>query len=95
MQVPPGADGPYLIALALIYGAVEGTKFFAHKKNGALPRMTEQLTLMNANLTVLAGKLSDIVHENEIVDRNVKENRAHIMGALNRIEGKLEKGATT
>lgn len=39
-----------VVALAAIYGLVELGKFVAHKRNGVVPRLTEQVQALVASL---------------------------------------------
>ena len=77
MQLPPiGADGPYLIAAAAVYVAIEMTKFVHMKRNGAIPEMAEHLSKLSEKITISIAKTGEF-------NRN-------LIATLGRIEGKVE-----
>ena len=78
MQLPPvGGDGPYLVAAAVVYVVIEVSKFIHLKRNGAIPKMTDQLSEL-------------IRGQDKIQIRDVEFNKT-LSKTLERIENKLER----
>ncbi len=84
MQLPSGGDGPYLIAIAAIYGIVEVSKFVVHKRNGAIPHLMSGVKELSMNITQL------VRGQDQLFVKIGEQNRANT-ATLERIERKVDK----